>query len=143
TAMPDLPATLTSVWEQLRGLISLAESTLNALRHANADGWRILIFVYLLHCLSVRMAPLPGRALNHIGAVAGLAAIGALAGTVSPWLPEAILRSWPVLALTTGWLMLALLVSLAIKGIVSGWQLAKGRWRGRLSTQDRGSRAPR
>lgn len=120
------PGTLNAVWDQLRGLITLAEATLNALRQSDANGWTIFLFVYLLHSLSVRLAPLPGKVFNHVGAIAAFGAIAALMGSVVPSLPDAIVRSWPVLTLTIGWLTLALLVSLCIKAIVSGWKLAKG-----------------
>lgn len=120
------PGTLNGVWDQLRGLITLAEATLNALRQSDANGWTIFLFVYLLHSLSVRLAPLPGKVFNHVGAIAAFGAIAALMGSIVPSLPDAIVRSWPVLTLTIGWLTLALLVSLCIKAIVSGWKLAKG-----------------
>ena len=119
------PDTLNALWDQLRGLITLAEATLNALRQAEGNGWTIFLFVYLLHSMSVRLAPLPGKVFNHVGAIAGFGAIAALMGSIIPGLPGAFERSWPVLTLTIGWLTLALLVSLCIKAIVSGWQLAR------------------
>lgn len=120
------PGTLSAVWDQLRELITLAEATLNALRQTEGKGWAVFLFVYLLHSLSVRLAPLPGKVFNHIGAIAIFGAVAALMGSIVPSLPQSIERTWPVLTLTVGWLMLALLVSLCVKAIVSGWKLAKG-----------------
>ena len=121
-----VPGSLAALWDQLRGLITLAEATLNALRDAKAGGWTIFFFVYLLMSLSVRLAPLPGKVFCHAGAIAGAGAIAALIGSVNPGLPEAIQKTWPMLTLTVGWLVLALLASMVIKGVVSGWRLAKG-----------------
>jgi hypothetical protein len=116
---PELPATLAALWAQLRDLITLSEATLNAVRTAAAEPWKVAAFAYLLVCLTVRMAPLPGNVRGHLGAIATAGVAGFLIGTIHPTMPESIVRAWPVLALTVGWLTLLLLASLAARGVVA------------------------
>jgi hypothetical protein len=120
---PALPLTLSAFWEQLRRLISLSESTLNAVRAADAESWKLLLFVYLMICLTIRMAPLPGNVRGHVGAVIILGITAALAGTVWPTLPQLILGAWPILALSIGWLILMLLISLIACGIIQSTRM--------------------
>lgn len=115
----QVPRTLTAIWAQLRDLITLSEATLNAVCTAAVDPWKILLFTYLLVCLTVRMAPLPGNVRGHLGAIASAGVIAFLAGTIYPTMPESIARAWPILALTVGWLTLLLLASLVARGVVA------------------------
>jgi hypothetical protein len=121
----QLPGSLAAFWEQLRGLITLAEGTLNAVRSAENASWRVAVFIYLMTCLTVRMAPLPGNIRGHIGAIASLGVIAWLAGTVTPGIPEIILQGWPIMTLAVGWLLLLLLLSLVVRGVVSTFEMLK------------------
>jgi hypothetical protein len=120
---PQLPTTLAAFWEQLRALISLCESTLAAVQTTDSVHWRTVIFAYLMVCFTVWMAPLPGNARGHIGAVAVLGVLAWLIGTVSAGVPDFILRLWPLLSLTVGWLLLLMMISLAVRGAVSSIQM--------------------
>ena len=114
----DLPSSLAAFWDRLRGLITLAEQTLESVRGADGSAWKIATFTYLMICFTVRMAPMPGNALGHIGAIAAVGVVAALAATLSP-LPGAwIAEAWPVLSLAIGWLLLLLLISLIARGAV-------------------------
>ncbi len=115
---PALPLSLSAFWEQLRKLITLSEGTLNAVRTADGSSWQVLLFVYLMICLTIRMAPFPGNVRGHLGAVVLLGIAAALAGTIWPTLPQVILSAWPLLALSIGWLLLMLLVSLLACGVI-------------------------
>lgn len=113
-----LPTTLPAFWEQLRALITLAERTVQALRAVDLMDWRNALFVYLVVCMSVRMAPLPGNLRGHLGAVLITGLLTALAASLVPAMAEALQKSWPVLTLTVATLLLLLLASLAIRGVV-------------------------
>ncbi len=81
--------------------------------------WQIIAFVYLMICLTVRMAPFPGNAHGHIGAIAAVGCILALVGTISVEATAMVEQAWPLLSLTVGWLMLLLMASLVACGFVS------------------------
>lgn len=119
----QLPSTSAAFWNQLRSLITLAESTLGAVRTADGVKWRIAVFAYLMICLTARLAPLPGNARGHVGAVVTLGVAGWLASTVVAGVPEMILRVWPMLSLTIGWLLLMMMVSLVARGAISSIQM--------------------
>ncbi len=115
----ELPGSAAAFWEQLRALISLAEGTWNAVRDADGVHWKIAIFVYLLLCLTVRMAPLPGNIRGHVGAVITVGIVACLAGTVVENLADIIHQAWPILSLTVGWLLLLLMFTLVVRGALS------------------------
>lgn len=119
----ELPASLAGFWEQLRGLITLAEETLDAVRNADAAYWKTALFAYLMVCFAVRMAPHPGNARGHIGAIVAVGIVAALAGTLSPQPAAWIEEAWPILSLTTGWLLLLMMISLLARGTVTTIQL--------------------
>lgn len=120
----ELPATMTSFWDQLVGLIRLAEGTLNAVRDtagsdcATAVKWQTAAFVYLVICLSVRLAPFPGNVRGHVGAVVVLGIVAWLAGSVATNMPEMIRQSWPMLSVTIGGLALVLMFTLLVRATV-------------------------
>jgi hypothetical protein len=114
----DLPATMTSFWDQLVGLIRLAEGTLNAVRDADGASWRTAAFVYLILCLSLRLAPFPGNVRGHVGAVVVLGILAWLAGSVATSLPDAIRGFWPMLSVTVGGLALLLMFTLIVRATV-------------------------
>jgi hypothetical protein len=114
----ELPATMTSFWDQLVGLIRLAEGTLNAVRDAEAVKWQTAAFVYLIVCLSVRLAPFPGNVRGHVGAVVVLGIVAWLAGSVATNLPDIIRQSWPMLSVTIGGLALLLMFTLVVRATV-------------------------
>ncbi len=114
----QLPAGLAAFWDQVRGLVTLAEGTLNAVRGAEAAHWRILLFGYLMVCLTVRMAPQPGNVRGHMGAVVAVGLVAWLVGTVWAFVPQMIERVWPLLCLTVGWLLLLMMVTLVVQGMV-------------------------
>lgn len=120
---PSMPLSLTAFWEQLRRLITLSESTLNAVRAADTAAWQIALFVYLMICLTIRMAPSPGNVRGHVGAIVILGVIAALAGSVWEAMPQLILSAWPLLALSIGWLLLVLLATLLACGIIQTTRL--------------------
>ncbi len=115
----ELPGTLAAFWGQLRGLITLAEGTLNAVQTAETPQWRVILFAYLMICLTVRMAPLPGNFRGHLGAIVTLGVIAWIVGSISAQMPGIIERAWPLLSLTVGWLLLLLMITLVVRGVLT------------------------
>ncbi len=120
----ELPMSLAAFWTQLRDLVTLAEGTLNAVQAAETPHWRVILFSYLMICLTVRMAPLRGNFRGHLGAIATLGVIAWLVGTLSPQMPGIIERAWPLLSLTVGWLLLLLLITLVVRGVLTSIRMA-------------------
>ena len=116
TVGPVLPTTLTGVWQLLRDQISLVESIVQATTAANFADWRTWLFLYLLICLTIRIAPFPGNLRGALGAILllgfGAAAISSLFEVADPRIQNA----WAVLNLTVATLLFLLLVSLLIRG---------------------------
>jgi len=121
--MRELPADSSAFWDQLRGLVTLAQNAMDAVLHADMVGWRIGLFVYLMICMTVRMAPFSGNARGHLGAIAGAGVTLALAGTLTPKPADALEQLWPLVSLTVGWLFLLLLISLLAWGIAAGTRM--------------------
>ena len=113
-----VPQSMAATWAQLRNLISLAQYTLDAVRQVDLMDWRNALFVYLLICMSVRMAPLPGNLRGHLGAVVVTGLLAALLGNIAPGVSEWLIASWPVLTLTIATLVLLLMASLVIRGVI-------------------------
>jgi hypothetical protein len=114
----DLPGTLAGFWDQMRSLVTLSEKTLDAVRHAPLDSWQAFLFIYLMICLSIRLAPFPGNVRGHLIAIGALGIVAALAGTVSPRLEEMLAAGWPLLSFTVGWLLLLMFLSLLAKAVI-------------------------
>lgn len=115
----ELPASLTAFWDQLVALIRLAEGCINAVRDAELVNWQLALFVYLLVCLTVQMAPFPGNLRGYVGAVLAIGVLAWLAGSVATTLPDQIRAVWPMLALSLGCLILLLMVSLLVRAAVT------------------------
>lgn len=111
-----LPLTLGGVWELLRNQITLAEIALDAALSADTKRWQVWLFMYLMICLTVRMAPFPGNMRGALGAIlllgVGAWIVGMIAGSA-----DGFIRSgWPVMSLAVAALSFLLLASLTIRG---------------------------
>ena len=113
-----LPTTLAGVWQLLRDQISLVESDVVAARAADWTRWEVWLFVYLVICLTVRMAPFPGTLRGTLGATVVLGLATGLAVSVMDPSRSATEAGWVVLSLSVATLLLLLLVSLAVRGTV-------------------------
>lgn len=122
-----LPGSMAAFWDQLRGLITLAQDTSIAIQTAEIAHYRVAVFAYLMICLTVRMAPFPGNVRGHLGAIVTLGVLGWLAGTVFGGVPEMITQAWPLLTLTVGWLLLLMMLTLVARAAVSAVQMVL-RW---------------
>ena len=121
-----LPESMPGVWQLLRDQVTLAENALDAARSADTGRWQAWLFIYLLICLTVRMAPFPGTMRGSLGAIL-LLGVGAWAiGMVVPASGSAILGGWPIMSLSVATLSFLLLASLAIRGGVGLMRMLLG-----------------
>lgn len=115
----ELPTTLSAVWPMLHESITLVERLVDATRASQFDNWHTWAFIYLVICLTVRMAPLPGTLRGAIGAIFVLGLMAALAGMAWPakdGAPGLLDRNWPLLTFSVAVLLFMLLLSLAVRG---------------------------
>ena len=118
-----LPATLAAFWELLHHQITLMETTLAAALQSDLHDWHAWLFIYLLICLTVRMAPFPGNLRGSLGAIVFLGVLAAVAGSFIDQTRTVIENGWSVLSLSVSTLLLLLVVSLIVRGAVSLAQL--------------------
>jgi hypothetical protein len=129
----QLPTVLSAVWPMLHESITLVERLVDATRASNLDNWQTWAFVYLVICLTVRMAPLPGTLRGAIGAILVLGVVAALAGTAWPareGSPGLLDRGWPLLTFSVAVLLFLLLVSLSVRGTVGLVKILFGQEKG-------------
>lgn len=115
----ELPTSLAAVWPLLRQSVTLVERLVGATLSSPLGDWRTWVFVYLVICLTVRMAPLPGTLRGAIGAIFVLGLLTALLGMISSGSesrPSLVDRSWPLITFSVATLLFLLLASLAIRG---------------------------
>lgn len=114
----SLPTSLGGAWQLVRDEVTLVEALVNATVAAFPGGWPLWLFVYLMICLTVRMAPFPGSLRGSLGAIVLVGMLAAAIGAVSDALARQIEGGWPVLSLTVATLLFLLLVSAVIRGSV-------------------------
>jgi hypothetical protein len=78
-----LPTTLTGFWQLLRDQITLLETAVAAAIGADWSRWEVWLFVYLVICLTVRMAPFPGTLRGSLGATVVLGLLAALVASLA------------------------------------------------------------
>ncbi len=116
SAAASLPLSFDSLWELLRSSIAVAEWVAGTVLNSDFGEWQSWLFVYLIICLSVRMAPMPGTHRGAIGAVMLIGIMFILIGRYSPS-PEVSLQTlWSLLNFTVGTLLCLLVISLMVRG---------------------------
>ena len=121
-----LPRTLAEFWDLLRGVITLAETTLAAALGSNLENWHVWLFLYLLVCLTVRMAPFPGNLRGSLGAIIVLGFLTFVVSLLASSTQESIRSGWPVLSLSVGTLLVLLIFSVLVRGGVGLYKLLAG-----------------
>ncbi len=122
----ELPTSLSGFFDLLRGQITLVESLIAAMRAADFGDWKTGVFVYLLVCLAIRMAPFEG---TLRGALAAIILLGLGTAAVTSFFDLAdprVQTGQAILTLTIAALMFLLLISLLIRGIMGLIQLFRG-----------------
>lgn len=111
-----IPTDLSQFWAFIRDSITVVEQVTNALFNSDFTNWRTWLFLYLLVCLSVRMAPLPG---THRGAVAAILILGiaaAMIGLAMPMSEQNIHAMWDMLSFAVAVLLFLMIISLIVRG---------------------------
>ena len=114
-----LPLSLVAFWQGLRDLISLMEDALTAVLSNSPSDWRAWTFVYLLVCLTVRMAPFPGNLRGSLGAIVLLGVMVAVLGRFFDQAGEFIESGWQMLSLCVATLLVLLLLTAVVRGGVA------------------------
>lgn len=113
-----LPTSSAAMWNLLHNQIGIAESLVNATAGAMPGSWELWLFLYLIICLTVRMAPLPGNLRGSLGAIALLGLLSALVSLMTDAMPRYIHAGWQTLTLTVAVLTILLMVTAVIRGSV-------------------------
>ncbi len=111
-----LPLSFSAFWQLLRDQVSIVERLVNAVLSSLPGNWKIWAFLYLLVCLTVRMAPFPGTQRGSMSAILLIGMIFALGGFMTATSAHLIAAGWGVLTLTVATLLLLLLISLIVRG---------------------------
>ena len=118
SAAASLPNSIPAVWQLLRDLLTQAENLGAQLGQSDFGIWKTWVFIYLVICFTVRMAPLEGNLRGAVGAIVLLGLLSALVGGLFPAGHDAIVSGWPILSFSVASLVLLLLVGLVMRGTV-------------------------
>ncbi len=114
----QLPATQAAFWALLRETITVTERTAEAMLQSKQVYWKAILFLYLVICLTVRMAPMPGNVRGSLGAILLMGLLAAAIGTFIPGATTWIRDTWPLLSFSVAVLILLLMISLLVRGAV-------------------------
>ena len=98
--------------------VTLVESFVGATTSVSLGGWRSWLFLYLLICLTVRIAPFPGYLRGSLGAIIVLGIGAAVVASLTDAADPRVQNGWNVLNLMVATLLFLLLTSLLIRGAV-------------------------
>jgi len=121
-----LPTSMPAFWDLLRSLITLIESFVDAIALANLGNGKVLLFLYLLVCLAVRMAPFPGYLRGSLAAIVILGIAAAVIASLTDAADPRVQSGWAVLNLSVATLLFLLLISLLVRGCVGLIKLLRG-----------------
>jgi len=113
-----LPTSLPGWWQLLRDLVTLMERMVGVLSASDPTNWRAWLFVYLLICMTIRMAPFPGYLKGSLGAILVLGVLAAVTTRLFAVEDPRVQTGWAVLNLSVATLLLLLATSLVIRGVV-------------------------
>ncbi len=113
---PILPTSMAGAWQMLRDQITLVESIVAATTVADLTNWRTLLFIYLLICLTVRIAPFPGNLRGSLAAIVILGIGAAMVSSLFDMADPRVQNGWAVLNLTVAALLFLLMASLVVRG---------------------------
>jgi hypothetical protein len=113
-----LPTSLPEFFLTIRGALALVEHLINVVRASDLQNYQTILFLYLVVCLTVRMAPLTGNLRGSLGAILLFGVIAFLVGKMTK--PEAgvFTSAWPLVIFCVAALLFLLLFSLLVTGAV-------------------------
>ncbi len=118
-----LPMTFNSMWEVLRNSINVAEQVTATILASDFRNWQTWLFVYLIICLTIRLAPMPGMQRGTIGAVILIGLVLGLIGQFAPTPEEMLQNFWSLLNFSVGSLLCLLLITLMVRGGVGFFRI--------------------
>lgn len=124
---PSLPTTVPALWQLLRDQITLVESWVSAIAASDLTDWRTWLFLYLLTCLTIRLAPFPGCLRGALGAILVLGIATAAATSLLDVADPRVRSGWAILSLCVASVLLLLLATLLTRGGVALAKLLAGR----------------
>lgn len=116
---PALPTSWDGFWDGLRGQVDLVRRMCETWVLADWTDWRVVLFVYLALCLSIRLAPVSRPVRPTLAAAIVISALIALAGLLSDRFTGLVTDLWPLLTYVWASLLLLLLLVLLARGVVS------------------------
>lgn len=122
---PVLPTTIDGFWQMLRDQVSLMEAFVGSATAADFSNIHTWVFLYLLICLAVRIAPFPGNLRGSLGAILVLGLLAALLTSLFDVSDPRVRQAWSVLNLTFAALVFLLCLSLMIRGMVGLYQIIR------------------
>ena len=114
----SLPTSLSLFFGMLRQAVNLIEELVTVVRGQDLTDWRTLLFLYLVICLTVRMAPLTGNIRGALGAILLTGILAFLAGQIFTSTAGPLGSTWPLITFSVAVLLLLLIISLVVKGTV-------------------------
>lgn len=113
-----LPTSLAAFFDTIRGTLSLVEHLVAVVRASDLQNWHTILFLYLVVCLTVRMAPLTGNLRGSLGAIALFGVIAFLVSQVTKSDSGAFGTAWPLIIFCVAVLLFLLILSLIVTGVV-------------------------
>ena len=118
TVQQALPGDWNSFWNQLEGQVRLIRRTLQAWGGLDWLQWHVPLFVYLVVCLAVRMAPAGRPFVPTLLAVVLIAGVIRIVGLMNTQFENIMQNLWPLLTYVWSTLLLLLVISLLLHAIV-------------------------
>ena len=113
-----LPTSLASFFLLLRQVLGLVEQLVNVVRASDLSNWHTLLFLYLVICLTVRMAPLTGNLRGALGAIFLMGVLAFLLGQIMQPTSAPIVSAWSLIVFCVAVLLFLLMFSLILTGAV-------------------------
>jgi len=114
----SLPSSVSMFFLMIRASVDLVEQLINVIRASNLTNWRTALFLYLVICLTVRMAPLTGNVRGSLGAILLTGILAFLVGQVTQSTADPLAAAWPLITFCAAVLLFLLMFSLVFRGAV-------------------------